>query len=458
MSSRIADPELARALNLVDAALCRLAEVGAVAADGRDAYGVIRRVESIASRVYGLQTHLLTDVQHRGLHTEDGHRSGKAMVAYAADLSSAMATQRAKTARALASLPATAAALAAGELGASQVDRIARTWANPRVQAELEAVEQHVVVVAQRLPYREFDAHLANWERLTDEDGSEAGAERNHRTRRFRIARNPDGSYRFDGGCGSLQGTVTQAVYDRFLQAEWDADWAEAQARLGPEATLDDLARTDGQRSMDAVEAIFRAAAQQAASGPGAVPIVANLVVDLPTYERGVRALAGLPVEPDPRLATWWSDLAGDDDGEREEAGGSTGVGYRCSTVDGHPLDPREVVAASLLGHVRRVVLGADGVVLDMGRRQRLFTGPRQAAVHLSHDHCYWLSCPVPSSRCQSDHLAEFNGPLRGRTCPANGAPACGPHNRHKTTAGFTVTRDRRGRIHILRPDGSQVP
>lgn len=460
MPSSIADPRLAQALDDVDGSLASLAAVGAVPADGRDAYGVIRRVEAIANRVYGLQVGLLADIDRRGLFTEDGHRTGKAMVSYAANLSPASATQRAKTARALASLPATAAALAAGTLGIAQADRIARAWSNPRVRAELEAAEHHLVVVAERLPYREFDAHLANWERLTDEDGAEDRAERNHRTRRFTITRNADGSYRFDGGCGGMQGTVTKAVYDRFLQAERDADWAEAQARLGTAATFDDLARTDSQRSMDAVEAIFRAAAQQLAADPGAVPIVTNVVVDLTTFERGVRAMAGLPVELDPRVATWWSDLAGDlgaDQADQPDRPAEP-VGYRCGTVDGHPLDPREVVAASFLGHVRRVVIGSDSVVLDMGRKQRLFTGARQTAVHLSHDHCYWLGCPVPSTRCQSDHLAEFNGPRRGRTEPSNGAPACGPHNRHKTTAGFTVTRDRRGRIHILRPDGSRVP
>ncbi len=43
---------------------------------------------------------------------------------------------------------------------------------------------------------------------------------------------------------------------------------------------------------------------------------------------------------------------------------GSRGVGYRCSTLDRTPVDPREAFAAALIGHIRRVVGVADSVTI----------------------------------------------------------------------------------------------
>ena len=41
----------------------------------------------------------------------------------------------------------------------------------------------------------------------------------------------------------------------------------------------------------------------------------------------------------------------------------------------GHQLDPADMIAASLTGHIRRVVFDTAGVVIDLGRRSRLFNG-----------------------------------------------------------------------------------
>ena len=211
-----------------------------------------------------------------------------------------------------------------------------------------------------------------------------------------------------------------------------------------------------------------------------------DLVIDEVTFERHLAKLFGTDPGPDPRLATWWDDLldtidhadhvdhpepeaepetgAGSEAEESEtdtvnqpgqtEAGGL--VGYRCGTVDGEPLDPTEVVAATLIGQIRRVVTGADGVVLDMGRKARCFTGARQLAVRLSSTRCVWTGCDVPSTQCQCDHLDAYNGPGQGTTDPGNGAPACGRHNRLKEQ-GFTITHDQHGRWHIHRPDGTEI-
>lgn len=361
-------------------------------------------------------------------------------------------------------LPTVAARLAAGRVGVGHVELIARVFANPRVRDELIAAEADLATVAELMAHAEFDGWLRDWERLADADGAGVRAERGHANRDFRIAVLPDGNVRIDGGCGGVQGTIVREVFDAYVQAEWDADWAEARARLGDDATHDDLARTDRQRRMDAVSAIFTdAIAHRNQCGRDGKPghqLVIDLVIDGVTAEATVARLAGVDPGTDPRLASWWSDLAatlatGDDDGSTPKRGRP--AGFRSETLDGHPLDPREVMVAAMNHHLRRVVIGADSVVVDMGRRTRLHTGPRQTAVRLSAHTCIWPACEMPVTRCQSDHMTEFNGPKRGPTNPVNAAPLCGHHNRLKTAEGYTITRDRWGRYHLHRPDGTAM-
>jgi hypothetical protein len=46
-----------------------------------------------------------------------------------------------------------------------------------------------------------------------------------------------------------------------------------------------------------------------------------------------------------------------------------------CHTQNGDPIDCCEAAAITLWGHIRRVVRDASGVIIDIGRRSRLFTG-----------------------------------------------------------------------------------
>lgn len=473
----VADGRVEEVLRAVEQALDGADHVPLLPVDGPDAYRVGRRIERIGRRVRAHQLALVGEIDRRRLHAADGHRSARALVAAAAALSPAEAGRRAKAARALRDLPALAAALRAGAVGCCQVDLIARVHANPRVRAQLIASDADLTVVASRWAYDDFASYLRRWEYLADEDGAPDRAERDHRRRTFAITQNLDGSYRITGGCGSLQGTVASAVLEAYVRAELEADWTEARARVGDDATFDDLVRTDAQRRMDAVERIFLDAAANRAEATGH-QLVTDLVIDQETFERTAARMAGAEVGPDPRLATWWSDLAaqhdpvdteGSDDaepaaptdaceGSRADGRGASPVPaaatFRSGTVDGRHVDPTEIVAATLVGHIRRVVYGADGVVIDVGRTQRLFTGSRRLAVLLSATTCLWPGCTVPASACEVDHLQPWRA--GGSTRPGNGAPCCGKHNRFRNH-GFTVRRDERGGLHVHRPDGSEI-
>jgi hypothetical protein len=130
-------------------------------------------------------------------------------------------------------------------------------------------------------------------------------------------------------------------------------------------------------------------------------------------------------------------------------------VDRRCETTGGILLDPDDVIAAAMAGHVRRVVFDSAGVVIDMGRKRRLFTGAAREAVLLQSGRCIWPGCCLPSGRCQADHEQEWVA-HHGATRPGNGSPLCGRHNRWKNR-GFRTRRDTNGNWHTYRPDGTEI-
>ena len=436
------DAAQSEALGLLAAAVDAVWAAGLGSGDAAAARRLVGELEVQARRLGAAQVELVAEVDRAGHHCADGHASARVMVRHVARLSGPEAARRARAARALRHLPVVAEAFRAGRIGAAQVDCIALAHANPRVADAVVANEASFVVEAQARSHRVFERMVRAWVRLVDEDGTRDRAERDHANRDFRGVQDFDGSWSFSGGCGSLQGAEVDAIFRAFLRAEVEADWAQARAEHGEDATVADLARTDGQRRFDAFARMARRAADGHAAAGGS-QIVTDVVVDQETLGRSAARFVGAEPPPvDPAFAVFPSRS------------------YRCSTLDGNPVDPTEAAAQALNGHIRRVVVGADSVVIDLGRRRRLFTGAAQLAVRLSATCCYWPGCEVPVTDCQTDHLTPWDdrGGTRSGGCtrPGNGAPACGRHNRFKDH-GFTVRRDPTGTCHVHRPDGTEI-
>ena len=456
------------AFEQLDAALELLAGVELAPDDVPAALSLVHQVERASRRVRAVQLGVLGVVEERELFRADGHTSGRVMVEHANHLSEPEAKRRDRARRALADLPAVRAGLTAGLIGGCQVDRIARVYVNPRVQEAFVALDQQIAMLAAALPYPEFDRRLTNWVRQVDEDGTADRARRCHENRKAGLVQEYEGGWALLGGFGSLTGAQMHAILQAFTEAEFQADWAEAREIHGEATTVAHLARTFDQRSADAMTRIFLLAADAMAASPGGSSIDLTVVMDVESFERELLRAAGqevpprppvdlgpLPDAPDPYGPEPESESALESGAAAEAPEGSAGTpGFRCETIDGHPVDPTEAFAAALVGRVRRAVVGWDGVVLDVSGYHRLFTGPLRDAVKLERTTCYWPGCNASVKHCQIDHLEpRRNG---GRTNPGNGAPACGRHNRLKEH-GFTVQRDARGRLHVYRPDGVEV-
>ncbi len=77
-----------------------------------------------------------------------------------------------------------------------------------------------------------------------------------------------------------------------------------------------------------------------------------------------------------------------------------------------------------------RLVMDAEGQVLDMGRKVRLATPAQRRAVYARYATCWIDGCPLPATMCQIDHADNWsNG---GLTDLKLLGPACQFHNRDR--------------------------
>jgi hypothetical protein len=53
-------------------------------------------------------------------------------------------------------------------------------------------------------------------------------------------------------------------------------------------------------------------------------------------------------------------------------------------------------------------VLMQDSVVIDVGRAERTIKGPRRRALIARDQHCQWLGCEKPASRCDGHHIVHW--------------------------------------------------
>ncbi|CAN5504567.1 hypothetical protein BH10ACT1_BH10ACT1_37000 [soil metagenome] len=441
MASVVMDPSARDAIDLLTAGLDALSVAGVDPFDCADAVNLVRELEVVERRLRCSQVELVGRIDQRGLHRFDGHRSAKVFLRHHARLSDAEASRRTRSAKVLASCPAVREGFASGRIGVDHLARIGRAHANPRITEKLIRQDTNVATLAERLSYEKFDARLSDWESRADEDGTWDRNQRHHDNRDFDFQQEFDKSWAISGGGSALDGAQAHAVFSTFLAAELALDWEKARAEHGEHATVEHLPRSQKHRNWDAFAHAMDLAAAGFTATEGGPAITTDLVIDHATFTRETSRLAGVPVPAaEPILDT------------SNRPYGTTG--YRCSNLDGHVLEATEAVAAALLGRIRRVVIGADSVVIDLGRRSRCFTGPAQLAAMLTGAWCYWPGCIVPASQCQIDHLIPWaNG---GRTDPGNGAPACGRHNRFKE-AGYSARRDEHGNVHTYRPDGTEI-
>jgi len=395
-----------------------------------------RRLELDRRRTEAEMAAIVREGERRGIQHVDGHRSIRHWTRAQINCSAVDATRLRRLAAACDTVGGVGDALLDGHIGAGQAHELARLAAHPRVGDRFGDVATLLLEHAEQLSYEDFRVVARRWEVLADLDGAERDDEASHERRSATV--NPLAAGGVDmqasGGTGMVAAELT-GIFERYVQAEFDADVAARTEAFGSDAPASQLPRTDAQRRFDALAAVFRAAATAPADGVAPTPFV-NLLVGLDTFERLVER-----------------DLTGRDPGPG--AGSDLHI-ERLESDAGVAVSPADVIAATLIGHVRRVVVDSAGVVVDAGRRRRLFTGPAREMALLLAGSCDHLGCTVAAHRCDVDHVAEWERD-RGSTDQANGRPRCTTHNPHKSANAIRSRRTRHGTWVDVRFDGTPM-
>ncbi|MBE3012164.1 DUF222 domain-containing protein [Microbispora sp. NEAU-D428] len=90
-----------------------------------------------------------------------------------------------------------------------------------------------------------------------------------------------------------------------------------------------------------------------------------------------------------------------------------------------------------------RLVMDAEGQVLDMGRKVRLATPAQRRAVFARYATCWIDGCPLPATMCQIDHADNWS--TGGLTDLKLLGPACQFHNRDRYRHPDRYTRHKLG-------------
>ena len=388
----------------------------------------------------------LDEADRSGSFRDDGHITLGSWARATVNWSFAETSNRVRSVDLVRLCPSVAVELAQGRLGVAHLFELARARANPRAGDGIAESIDDLVEWAETLDFDGFRKVVRRWEQLADVDGAHRGHEAAHQGRRASITRLDD-TFHLNAQFGVAYGTAMAEILDAFADAEYQVEWDKIKAEHGDAASKTMMDRTASQRRADALFAIFMAAvADEHGKVPG--PLV-NLVCDVQTFEEQLARVVGGHVPADP---------APEDEAGEPESGVSMGTGFglrRCETVDGDPVDPGDVIAAALIGHVRRVVVNSAGVVVNCGRKVRLFKGVAREMVWLLGTTCCWPGCGHRLG-VQVDHLDEYASRDRP-TDQENADPLHGWHNRFKTDHGYRVTRDERGIIHTYRPDGTEI-
>jgi hypothetical protein len=398
--------------------------------DGDDAMARLVELEKASRFIEAARAEVLAEVDRTGAFRDHGHTTMAGWLRAGISYSAGDAKHHVKVARMIVEFPQISARLQAGTIGVAQVRRLASAHANKRVSDELPAFMDMLADRAEEMPYEDFNSVMIRWEHYADADGAHRDSDRVHEDRDATLHPVGDVVY-VDGKVGTAQGAYMLEVFEKYVNLEMERDLAERDAQ-GLEL-YSDLARTAKQRRADALYAIFASAGNGvfAPSDP-----VVNIVIDATTYEAALTAL--LNDTPLPSLLGTPCTF-----GTR-----------RCETTAGVAIDPFDAIVASMIGHVRRVVMSSPSSVIDLGRKSRLFTGSSREAIFLRRRKCIWPGCSALT--CEADHRKPWSE--GGTTSPDNGDPLCRKHNRYKASAGYTTTIDHdNGMTHVHTSDGREL-
>jgi hypothetical protein len=336
----------------------------------------------------------------------DGLKSMQSWLRGHGRLSPPAAGRVVRAGRALALLPAVAAACAEGSVSAERVAVIAPITRDEHRAAaaaqgvDLGEVDAVLAAVAATRGYDELRQVVTHYLDRLDPDGPEPDPTEG---RSVSIARHADGGLTARVELDAVGGEKFCAALESLVQAGRCAG---------------DL-RTRAQRLGDALVQLC-----DTALAAGSLPIL-----------RTVKPHVAVRIDLD--------DLA---DPAGGPGAGEMGFGVTISAARARWLACDATVS--------RIVMTPDGTPLDLGRGHRVVPPHLRRAVEHRDRGCVFTGCGAPTFWCDVHHLLEWiNG---GETTLDNSALLCERHHT-KVHHGFRVERQPDGRWRTWRPDGTEI-
>jgi hypothetical protein len=187
------------------------------------------------------------------------------------------------------------------------------------------------------------------------------------------------------GRLDRVDGTIFATEHARIEHDMYLADWAAARNQFGEDCGIDKLARTPGQRRADALVEMAKRSATRPANGVTPSPLV-SVIVGHQTFKSVLLELS-----------------------------------------DGTPLSRDQFLPLLAEADIERIVFDSPSEVIDVGVRERFFTGALRRAIQIRDRHCQFPGCDVPADQCEVDHIVPYSH--GGETKQSNGRLYCKPHN-----------------------------
>jgi HNH endonuclease len=354
------------------------------------------RLQSLRARFDAVLCEATAHAEAGAVHALDGQRTISAYVASHTPAEPTTVAADARLGRWLGGYPLFSAAFTSGRIHRRHVMAL-RSVDKPRTRAALSSAQEYLVEAAADCDWDGFVKMLRYWVLGSDPDGDEPREQ--VAARQLSVTKRTDGMVKGNFLLDPLTGDAVKGAIDRLSQAMFRQDSADASAG----------SRTATQLRADAVAQLIT----KGAANPNAK--VAPPLVHLVMSERLAELLlAHVGDGPAPELPLHPHD-----------------IDSRCELVDGTPIHPEFAARALAVGTLRRLVIGTDGEILDLGTKVRLFPAHlKQALLVAARGRCEVQGCDAPFSWLQADHIepASRGGP----TSVANGQILCDPHNKAK--------------------------
>ena len=419
----------------------------------------LRRLELAARELDARRLAVRAAAEARQVPASDGHTSTQAYLRATCNQPSWVALAEVRRSRVCRDFPQVGDALAEGRIGVGQVDEFVRIHTNERARPHLDdAAVDMLLGYAQQFRIRDFVVCVDRWLAWADADGAARDEAANVEARNASVIADKDGLTVQISGGSKLAAEEFKKIHAHFTKLEFQADVEARRAEHGDRADQFGLCRTPTQRKHDALLAMARAGYAAVASGRGRgrmpEPVV-NVLTDQRTVgeflaRAGIVLANGERIDVDDltrqQIAAVLAEFASDP---------RAILTRRCETASGQQINPRELLQLLLTAHVRRVVLDSKSTVIDLGERQRLFTGSARVALTLTQRTCGHSGCDLPADACEGEHATPHSA--GGVTDQENGQLMCGTHNRFKHRNGWRTRRADTGQIISFRADGTMV-